>query len=322
MLEPVGAAKCILYFPIGLSIDTVSVSMIDDLRILRGFVAVAEELNFRAAAERLHMSQPPLSRMISSLEAQVGTPLFVRSTRRVELTREGRQFLSAATDVLDVAAAAGRKIRHQFSSAQRPLLIGSTSAAYFAGFPDLLKSFRSQHPGLPVETSSMNSADQMDALLSGRLDVGFVLPPAKHREVSMAVFTSIRMRLAISEEHPLSTQKLAPLESFMKDTFILHERGKDPGMYEGILQCCNRAGFRPKVRVKREDEHCMALVTSGAGVHFSAAGSSCLHLAGVSLLDLTGEAPKLEIVTIWRKDDPSETLRTFLEFVLSESPSR
>ncbi|MES2437755.1 MAG: LysR substrate-binding domain-containing protein [Verrucomicrobiota bacterium] len=290
--------------------------MIDDLRILRGFVAVAEELNFRRAAERLHMSQPPLSRMISSLEEQLDAPLFLRNTRRVELTREGRLFLESAREVLEAAAAAGRKIRQQIGSQKRTLLVGCTSAAYFTGFPELMKEFRKRHPDLTVEIMGMSSADQIEALASGRLDVGFILPPVLHKELSLAPFASVRMRLAVPDEHPLAgSGKAVPLENFMNDTFIIHERSKDPGMYEEILQCCMRAGFKPKIRVKKEDEPCMGLVTSGAGVHFSAATASCVRMAGVTFIDLLDRTPKVEIASVWRTTDPCETLRKFLVVV-------
>lgn len=288
--------------------------MIDDLRILRGFVAVAEELNFRKAAERLHMSQPPLSRMISGLEDQLGAVLFLRNTRTVELTREGKLFLAEAMAVLDSAAAAGRRIRHAFASGKRPLLIGATSSAYFTGFPEMVSRFRKEHPELAVETVSMNSADQIEALASGKLDAGFLLPPVFHDELRTVPFGSVRMRLAIPDTHALAGEpEPLALEKFRHDIFILHQREKDPGMYEGILRCCTQAGFRPKVRVKKDDEPCMGLVTSGAGIHFSAAAQSCIQMAGVRLVDLAGEAPSLETSLAWRKSDPSAALRRFLE---------
>jgi LysR family transcriptional regulator, benzoate and cis,cis-muconate-responsive activator of ben and cat genes len=287
--------------------------MFDDLRILRGFVAVAEELNFRRAAERLHMSQPPLSRMISGLEEQLGAPLFLRNTRMVELTREGRLFLESAREVLETAAVAGREIRHRIGSQKRPLLIGCTSAAYFTGFPERMKEFRKAHPNLTVETVGMNSADQIEALATGRLDVGFILPPVLHEELSSAAFATVRMCLAVPEDHPSAIAgKAVPLGNFSNEIFILHERSKDPGMYEGILQCCSKAGFRPRIRVKIEDEPCMGLVTSGAGVHFSAATASCVKVAGVTFIELEGETPEIEVFMAWRKADPSEALAKFL----------
>ncbi|MDB6080245.1 MAG: hypothetical protein JWO82_3992 [Akkermansiaceae bacterium] len=295
--------------------------MIDDLRILRGFVAVAEELNFRKAAERLHMSQPPLSRMISALESEVNATLFTRSTRKVELTREGAIFLEAARDVLDSAAAAGRRIRREISSPQRPLQIGCTSTAYFVGFPDLLGNFRAAHPDTPVEVRSMNSADQVEALVSGRLDVGFVLPSASHPQLTSTPFRSLRMRLAVPSDHPHGQSgQPVPLERFRHDLFILHNPVQDPGMYEGILRCCTRAGFRPRVRVKRDDEHCMSLVTSGAGIHFSAAAAPCVAISGVSFIDLAGEAPTVGIHVIRRSDDPFPPLRNFLHMAQTPSP--
>lgn len=289
--------------------------MVDDLRILRGFVAVAEELNFRKAAERLHMSQPPLSRMISALEDQVNARLFTRSTRSVALSREGLLFLEAAREVLAAAAAAGRKVRHQIGSTDRPLAIGATSSAYFTGFQDLISRFRKSKPAPVMEIAGMNSADQIEALSCGRLDVGFVLPQSSQDGLRAAAFASVRMRLAVPEDHPLAAGGgEVALERFRGETFILHDREQDPGMYEGILRCCTAAGFRPRVRVKGKEEHCMGLVTSGAGVHFSVASSACLQTSGVAFVELAGEAPAFEIHAMWREADPSPALARFLTF--------
>ena len=302
------------YFPFDMSIDTSRASMIDDLRVLRAYVAVAEELNFRKAAERLHMSQPPLSRMISSLEEQISAKFLIRTTRKVELTHEGRLFLEEAKQLLEAAAAAGRRIRHGVSSSDRPLRIGSTSSAYFVGLPDLVSNFRKAHPEVKLEMIGMNSADQVEALAAGNVDVGFVLPPAAHPDLSTALFASVRLQLAVREDHPLAAKdEPVNLKQFRDETFILHEKSKDPGMFEGILRCCERSGFRPKIRLKTEDEHCMGLVTSGAGIHFSAAPSMCLKMSGVSFVDLAGEAPLLEVFAAWRSDDPSEALAKFLK---------
>ncbi|MBK1881257.1 LysR family transcriptional regulator [Luteolibacter pohnpeiensis] len=294
--------------------------MIDDLRVLRAFVAVAEELNFRKAAERLHMSQPPLSRMISTLEDQIDAQLFVRSTRKVELTRAGWLFLEEARSLLDAAAAAGRRIRHEVSSQARPLRVGSTSSAYFTGLPELMNHFGRTEPSMAVEMVGMNSADQLEALASGNLDVGFVLPPVLHSELSSVLFASVRLQLAVRDDHPLAKEPGAvSLNQFRHETFILHQRAQDPGMFEGILRCCERSGFRPKIRVKTEQEHCMGLVTSGAGIHFSAAPSMCLKMSGISFIDLDGEAPCLEISMAWRTDDPSPALASFLKAASTRS---
>lgn len=288
--------------------------MIEDLRVLRAFAAVAGELNFRRAAEQLHMSQPPLSRMISSLEETVGAPLFARSTRRVSLTPAGELFQVYAREVLHAAAAAGRRFRHSLATADRPLTIGATAAAWSAGFGTAVSRFRRQHRQSRLAVEHMGTADQIESLLSGKIDAGFVLPPVSHKSLVSVPFTSTRMRLAIAETHPLAdSRKPVSLEAFSAETFILHERSEDPGMYECILRCCTQAGFKPKVRVKKRNEHCMALVTTGAGVHFSVASPGCLQSSGVKLLRLAGGAPRLEIALVWRRDDTSPLLHQFLE---------
>ncbi len=291
--------------------------MIDDLRSLRAFVVTAEELNFRRAAERLHMSQPPLSRMIAGLEEGLETRLFERSTRRVALTEAGELLYREAKTLLESVDKLARTMKRE-SGTPRRFKIGCTAAAYCTAFPNIVARVRELHPGVEIELHEINSDAQMAAIASARLDAGIVVMPARHPEVGVQPFARMRMRMAVPSSHPLADGGgPVPLENFSRDTFIVHTREENPAMYHEILHHCAKAGFRPRTLIKKKGQNCMALVASGAGVHFSAAGSRCGGIAGVRFVDLEGEAPLLEMGLASRKDDDT-ALTANLRSLLAE----
>lgn len=289
--------------------------MIDDLRSLRAFVATAEELNFRRAAERLHMSQPPLSRMIASLEDSLETRLFERSTRQVALTRAGETLYREALLLLERADELARKLKREVA-VRRRFRIGCTSAAYCTAFPQIVARLRELHPELEIELREMNSEAQLEALAGAKIDAGIVVTPARHPALEISPFASIRMQIALPAGHPLATGSEAiSLQELSREVFIVHTREENPAMYHEILHHCSRAGFRPRTLTKKKGQNCMAMVASGAGVHFTAASGQCHAIQGVEFVPLAGEAPVLEMGFAWRKDEPStaiENLRALM----------
>ena len=206
-------------FPCRINIDTDLVSMIEDLRSLRAFVTTAEELNFRRAAERLHMSQPPLSRMIAALEDTLETKLFDRNTRRVALTSAGETLYREARGLLERADEVARMLKREITTRTR-FKVGCTSAAYCTAFPRIVARLRELHPEIEVELHEMNTDAQVDAIASAKLDAGIVVTPARHPEIRIIPFSSIRMRLAVPVSHPLAAgAEAVPLREFARDVF-------------------------------------------------------------------------------------------------------
>jgi DNA-binding transcriptional LysR family regulator len=294
--------------------------MVDNLRSLRAFVAVAETLNFRQAAERLHISQPPLTRLIAAMERDLGVQLMERTTRRVALTTHGELMLGEARKLLAHADKAARTLRHHLGDRRR-LVIGCTSAAFFSPFPALVAKLRQEHPDLNLEIQERHTEAQLAGLVSAELDVGVLLLPVAHPALEIRQWSTIRMQIAVPTGHAVAVAAgdgPVPLEAFAKDNFIVHEFDENPAMYQEILQACQKAGFRPKVRIKRTGENCMGLVMTGMGVHFTMSDGGCMKLPGVRFLDLEGQAPELRMAVAWRRDDPSPLVREFHHRILHD----
>src|SRR5690348_12762130 len=154
-----------------------------ELRHLRYFIAVAEELHFRRAAERLHMSQPPLSQQIRQLEEEVGAQLLTRNQRKVELTAAGAAFLVRAREILDAVEDAARHARRVQRGEVGRLAVGFVGSAMYTFVPELLQSFREQFPDVTLRLQELGTTEQLRQLDDGRLDVGFIRAPRTHPDL-------------------------------------------------------------------------------------------------------------------------------------------
>lgn len=287
-----------------------------ELRHLRYFVAVAEELHFGRAAARLRIAQPPLSRQIHALEGEIGTELFDRSRRRVELTRAGKVLLEevrrtfAQIDrAIDLARRAGR-------GESGALSIGFVSAVTHTSLPVILRAFRRGFGHVELYLREMSPADQVLALREGRIQVGFLRAPID--EPTLAVETILRERLvaALPSSHPLAGRKRLSLSALAREPFVLFPRHLGPGFYDQIISLCRQAGFSPRVIQEAPQMVTIAsLVAVGLGVSVMPASVARLWREGVAFLPLTGRLPAAELVMAWRPDDTSPVLRAFLEVV-------
>jgi DNA-binding transcriptional LysR family regulator len=289
-----------------------------ELRHLRYFVAVAEELHFGRAAARLRIAQPPLSRQIHALEGEIGTELFDRSRRRVELTRAGKVLLDevrrtfAQIDrAVDLARRAGR-------GESGALSIGFVSAVTHTSLPVILRAFRRNFGHVELYLREMSPADQVLALREGRIQVGFLRAPID--EPTLAVETILRERLvaALPVSHPLAARKRLALRALAREPFVLFPRHLGPGFYDQIIALCRQAGFSPRVIQEAPQMVTIAsLVAVGLGVSVMPASVSHLWREGVAFLPLTGRIPPPELVMAWRPDDTSPVLHAFLNVVRS-----
>jgi DNA-binding transcriptional LysR family regulator len=283
-----------------------------ELQELRCFLAVAEELNFNRAAERLHMTQPPLTRAIAKLEHRLGARLFARTTRRVSLTEAGSKLMKVAVPLLQHADEAARFVRHAVADRTRKLTVGSTVIGLFTVVPKILASFRKANPGIEVDVSELPTDSLIESLVRAEIDVGFILTPAAHPQLEMRPIFRDRMRLAVPADHPLVKRgRPASLQGFANETFILHARNENPSMYDELVRCCARAGFKPRVKEMTASQNCMGWVASGAGVHFVLAARDHPPARGVVVVDIEGSPPVFEVAVAWRKGDPTRLLDAF-----------
>ncbi|MDT7858177.1 LysR substrate-binding domain-containing protein [Rubrivirga sp. S365] len=299
-----------------------------ELRHLRSFIAAAEELHFGRAAQRVFVSQPALSRQIQALEGEVGTPLFDRSGRVVRLTSAGEALLEraryadrAVDDALDAARRAGRGETGR-------VVVGYTDSALHGPLAPAIAAFRIERPGVGVVLLETASADQPDALRSGRIDVAFAAAePGEVEGQDSAVLYRVDSFVAVPHSHSLATRSgptghtegPVPLADLAGEPFVMPSLARDPILYDGIVRACGQAGFAPRIAQEASGAFTMlSLVAAGVGVAVlpgTVAGS--FSRDGVGLRELSGGFTRLEMRMSWTPDATSPALRTFVDAVVA-----
>lgn len=287
-----------------------------EMHHLKYFVAVAEELNFARAAERLHISQPPLTRQIQQLEKELGVLLFDRTTRRVQLTEAGQTYLEEARITL-------AQVKRGVSVAQRTsrgeigrLAVGFEASSAYDILPRSRQMFKERFPDVELMFVEMRTDEQAQALLDGRIHVGFVLPPL--HEDALAVETVLRESLmaAIPRNHPLSGKNKVALEDLAAEAFVMSSRSNRCGLYDQVISVCHNAGFTPKVvQEANEMQIMLGFIAAGIGVSLLPEHVKQFHKPGIVFLPLMPSSAKVELAVAWRPDDTSPILREFLEIV-------
>lgn len=285
-----------------------------ELRHLRYFIAVAEELHFGRAAERLHMAQPPLSQQIKQLEDQLGFQLFYRTKRSVQLTEAGQAFLQESRKLFDQLGQA-IEIGRQVSRGEKgQLVIGFISSAAYNVLPATLRSFRSQVPDVRLELHELPTNEQLEGLRDGKIDVGFLRPPVEDKALNLITVVREPMVVALPENHPFAGQAQIVASSLANEDFILFPRLQSPRAYDQIISLCQQAGFSPNVvQEALQMQTIVSLVAGGIGVAIVPVSLQNMQRMGVVYKPLEGPAPCVEVAVAWRRDDTLPTVRQFLQ---------
>ena len=296
-----------------------------ELRHLRYFVAVAEELNFSRAAERLHMAQPPLSAAIRQLEQELGTELLLRTTRDVRLTEAGSTFLEGARRTLDELDRARADAQRAAAGEIGQLRIGFSWSARFETLPTIGRSFRQSHPDVSLLTEEMWNARMLPALRSGAIDLAVALCPEIAGEFSYAPIRSEPVIALLAQSHPLAGQSKIELRALAEEGFLMFPRELAPRLHEFMTGLCRRAGFEPRLRGESFHSGWELQILADVDVVALAPVSVSLGLPDGIAAPLISDPPDpLETAMIWRKDDPSPTNRAFRDAAqqaLSLTPS-
>ena len=285
-----------------------------ELRHLRYFVTVAEELHFGRAAERLHIAQPPLSQQIRQLDNELGFELFHRTKRKVELSEAGKVFLIEVQQIfkqLELAIFLGRQVsRGEIGQ----LVVGFVSSAAYNILPDFLLNFRDCNPNINLELHELTTDEQSRWLNSGRIDVGFVRPPVDNNIYNSKNVFQESLIIALPENHKLANLEKISLKSLINESFILFPRYLAPGLYDLIISFCQQVGFSPKLAQEAiQMQTIVSLVAAQIGIAIVPESLQNLQRTGVVYKYFVEETPKVSIVMIWRKDDVSVVLERFLE---------
>lgn len=288
-----------------------------ELRHLRYFVAVAEELHFGRAAARLHIAQPPLSRQVRDLEQELGAELFSRVKGRVTLTHAGRAFLVEARRTLAQAERARLVAQRAAQGEIGRLRVGFVEAATYSGLlPDVLELVRTQLPNVGLELFELSSLQQTEALRDGRVDVGLLhsLPYDAVEWLGMERLTSDAMVVALPREHRLARRSEVPLQALAGEPFLMLRRPDGPGLHDRIIAACQTAGFSPSVAQQAGQlQTLVGLVAAGAGVALVPGVLDALRRPGVVYRPLTGLEVDMGTWAVWRLADESPVRARFLD---------
>lgn len=289
-----------------------------ELRHLRYFVAVADELHFGRAAERLHIAQPPLSQQIKQLENELGFDLFHRTKRSVVLTEAGGVFLAEVRKIfmqLEQAVQVGQQTsRGELGK----LVIGFVSSMAYNVLPDILRKFRSHFPGVTLELHELTTDEQWKWLSDRRIDIGFVRPPVD--EVAFCTETVFweALVVALPEGHHLANQVDITVNSLRNEQFLLFPRPFSPGLYDAIISVCQQAGFSPMVTQEAiQMQTIVSLVAGQMGVAIVPASLQRLQRQGVVYKEMREPMPEVATNVVWRRGDMSPTIQQFLSVVSS-----
>jgi len=287
-----------------------------ELRHLRYFVAVAEELHFGRAAERLHIAQPPLSRQIRDLEREVGTPLFERVARGVELTAAGHAFLPEARLTLAQAERARRTAQRAARGEIGRLRVGFVEAAtYSAILPDVLGFFRMHLPDIGVSLFEMDTFQQAEALRDERIDLGILhSPPADaDRWLRLEPVYADPMVAALPQTHRLVGRTRPALGDLAAESFVLFPRHVAPVLYDDIIARCRSVGFSPRVVQEAAGWHTLAgLVGAGVGVAFVPRSLAQLQRPGVTYRPVRGLSVEMGMSAVWKQGEKSPVRERFV----------
>ncbi len=285
-----------------------------ELRHLRYFVAVAEELHFGRAAENLHIAQPPLSQQIQQLERELGFPLFLRAHRRVTLTAAGEVFLQDIRRCLGGIGQAVEAARRADRGETGRLAVGFSTSATFEFLPALLSRFRAACPDVELALYEMSAAEQIKALGDKRLDVGLARPSIAGAGLAVETVLWEPLVAALPEGHPLAARDVIALADLAGEPFVLSPGDPEPSYAAAVTALCAGAGFIPRVvQEAREMPTILSLVAAGLGVSLAPASARNLRRTGLVYRPLSDANARMGLVVAFRRQDPPPTLARFLE---------
>ncbi len=288
-----------------------------ELRHLRYCVAVAEELSFSRAADRLHMAPSPLSAAIRQLEAELGVDLFVRTTRHVELTDAGRRLLADGTGALAAVEAAFANASRAGHGVLGTLRFGVSTVARHGLRPALLARLRERAPGIQADVSESTTGALIRELLGRRLDVALAFCPEPTPGLARRTLGDERMRVLMRGTHRLSAEPTVAIDQLRGDRFVVAAEDLSPGFNRRLRALCARHGFEPATVVATDIWDDDEWPPGGDVVTFVTERRARRVPAHMAAVPLEPEL-RLPIEIVWREDDESPLLRTFLEAVVSD----
>lgn len=283
------------------------------LHFLRYFVVLAEELHFGRAAQKLAITQPPLSTAIQSLEEELGVKLFVRDSKRVELTAAGLAFLDEARHVLERVDRASSVAQMAAQGIHGRIEVGVTGSLLYREVPAMVQAFQRHMPGVSVVLREMSTAEQVDELIRGRLDIGFVNAATVPPQLQSLPLKSDSFVLCLPTQHPKAHRSSVQLKDFAQEQFVMFSREVAPAHHDNVIAIFSRAGIHPKtVHAARQWLTVIAMVSKGMGVSIVPKSLTNTHMHGVKFVALQGERMSSPASLVWH---PEQACAAALRFV-------
>ncbi|WP_285402271.1 LysR family transcriptional regulator [Luteibacter sp. ME-Dv--P-043b] len=292
-----------------------------DLRQLRYFVEVAETLSFTQAAQRLHISQPPLSQQIQSLEADLGVRLLDRNRRRVALTEPGRLFLIEAKAILARAESARTVVSEAAAGFTGQLKLAyAVSVSFHPALPETLLRFSHEAPNVSLHLGEMLTGAQYDALLSGQIDVGLLRAPpegvANARQLNVETIDHEPLVIALPVDHRLARRDAVRMEELATERWVAPPRAHAATLIDRLSLLADKARFRPNIRQEAQQiPSLLPLVAAGLGLALVPASLRAVHLDGVAFVRVDDPEAYLLLAVASRVDNTSPVLDSFLRTV-------
>lgn len=294
-----------------------------DFRQLQYFVAVAEALHFGRAADHLQITQPALSKQIANLEKTLGVQLLFRTKRTVALTHAGQTFLQQARQLLRQKETAIQLTRRTGCGDIGHLSVGFTTTATQTVLPPLLHDFLKRYPKVELDMVELATEAQVTALNQNAIDIAFLHPPIDQRGLQVYPILEESFVAVLSPQHPLAHHDSIPLEALADEPLIIHPRQEGPSLYDGFLQVCQIAGFRPHiVKESLSLQTRLCFVAAGSGITFVSDSFQFLVGKNVVCRPLENCPVCLEFGAAWRQSSTNPALHNLLHILFSTIPAR
>jgi DNA-binding transcriptional LysR family regulator len=284
------------------------------------FIAVAEELHFGRAAERLHMTQPPLSRQIQQLESELGVQLIDRSSRSVALTAAGAAFLPDARRIVSLAESAALTVRRVPAGDLGTVAVGFTGASAHAVLPRLLEAARERIPDVKLVLREMVTSQQIEALTNGELDLGLVRPILPRPGISTRPIHHERLIAALPQQHPLASEEHLTVEDFDDQPVVMYSPVDARYFHELLISTFTIVGASPRyVQYVTQVHTMLVLVRSGLGMALVPASAETMKPEGVTFRQVTAVRDRpVQMNAAWRSDNSNPALHRMMKDVLPQ----
>lgn len=283
-----------------------------ELRHLRYFVTLAEELHFGRAAARMHITQPPFSRQIRELEQELNVSLFARNSKIVKLTDAGRSFYGHVREIQELLAQAIKTANRAQQGDFGRLAIGYLGAAAYQLLPNVLRQFQDSHPDVELTLHEMITTEQWEALSKGTIDVGIMRPTLGMEQYKSEVILREKFMVALPWDHRLARRQEIDIRSLAEEKFVMLS-STPGGLYRQIIDLCLKANFEPKVaHAATQTRFVVGLIGAGMGVSIVPSSAQRMNISGVVYRRLRGADNYAEIIMAWRKGEETAVVAQFL----------